>query len=143
MKKVLLNVVGLAVLFLGVPAGAAQVTVSNAWFRSLPAHLPAGGYLTLNNSGPDVQLTGARSPACGMLMLHKSTTSGGMAEMAMVPSVNIPHGGTVAFAPGGYHLMCTSPTAAMVPGGKVSVTLAFSDGSTSTVVFAVKNATGK
>jgi copper(I)-binding protein len=78
-----------------------------------------------------------------MLMLHKSSTSGGMAEMAMVESVDIPHGGTVSFAPGGYHLMCTSPTAAMAPGANVPVTLTFGDGSASTTVFAVKNANGK
>jgi copper(I)-binding protein len=130
-------------MIVSAPANAAQVTVSDAWFRSLPGHLPAGGYFTLHNTGPDVRLTGAQSPACGMLMLHKSSTSGGMAEMAMVESVDIAHSGTVSFAPGGYHLMCTSPTGAMTPGANVPVTLTFGDGSTSTAVFAVKNANGK
>jgi copper(I)-binding protein len=136
-----------AVLFSGIiaasPAIAAQVSVSGAWFRALPSNLPAGGYFALHNGGPDVKLTGARSPACGMLMLHKSTEAAGMSSMAMVESVDAPAGGTVVFSPGGYHLMCTDPTAAMTPGAQVPVTFKFSDGTTTTVTFAVKNANGK
>jgi len=125
------------------PASAAQVNVSGAWFRALPSSLPAGGYFTLHNGGADIRLTGARSPACGMLMLHKSTESGGMSSMAMVESIDVPAGGTVEFSPGGYHLMCTDPTSAMTPGAQASVTFKFSDGTTTTVNFAVKNANGK
>jgi copper(I)-binding protein len=122
---------------------AAQVQVSGAWFRALPSHLPAGGYFTLHNNGVPVKLKGAQSPACGMLMLHRSADVGGMESMMMVETVVIPAGGTIAFAPGGYHLMCTSPAAAMMPGGHVPVTLRFSDGSSVTVSFAVRNANGK
>jgi copper(I)-binding protein len=39
--------------------------------------------------------------------------------------------------------MCTDPTAAMTPGAQVPVTIKFSDGTTTTVTFAVKNANGK
>ena len=85
-------------------------------------------------------LTGAESPACGMLMLHKSENRGGMTSMDMVSSVNVPAGGGVTFAPGGFHLMCTEPKSNLKPGATVPVTLLFQDGSKITTDFAVRNA---
>ena len=112
--------------------------------RALPAGLPAAGYFTLHNtSSHEVALTSAASAACGMLMLHKSSEEGGMGSMQDVSSVAVPAGGTVKFAPGGYHLMCMNPTAALKLGAGVTVALGFSDGSRSEVPFAVKNAQGK
>ncbi|HEX4157388.1 MAG TPA: copper chaperone PCu(A)C [Rhizomicrobium sp.] len=126
------------------PAGAADLTVTDAWFRALPGGLPAGGYFSLNNAGASpVILTGAQSPACGMLMLHQSMESGGMSRMNDVRSLSIPAGGSITFAPGGYHLMCLNPTSAMAPGKTVPVTLRFANGATEEATFAVRNATGK
>jgi copper(I)-binding protein len=127
-----------------VPAWAGQLTVGNAWFRALPGDLPAGGYFTLHNgSAVAASLTGAETPACGMLMLHRSTNTNGMSKMEDVTSVSVPAGGSLSFAPGGYHLMCMGATAAMKPGGYVTVTLDFADGSKLATIFAVKNAAGK
>src|SRR5690348_2252534 len=107
-----------------------HVTVANAWFRSLPANLPAGGYFELRTAGRwPVILTGAASDACGMLMLHKSERKSGMESMSDVNAIDIPTGGTLKFAPGGYHLMCMNPRPVMKPGAAISVTLNFSDGS--------------
>jgi periplasmic copper chaperone A len=131
-------------LLIATPAFAAQVTVTNAWFRALPAKLPSGGYFTLHNGGAaPITLTGAESPACGMLMLHKSSDMNGMSSMSDVASVPVPAGGTLQFAPGGYHLMCMNPAPAMKPGASVSVTLDFADGTKATLLFAVKNAAGR
>jgi copper(I)-binding protein len=130
--------------FAAATASAADLTVTNAWFRALPSGLPAGGYFSLNNSGVSpVILTGAESPACGMLMLHQSMESGGMSRMDDVRSVSVPAGGSISFAPGGYHLMCTKPTTAMTPGKTVTVTLIFGNGARTEANFAVKNAAGK
>jgi hypothetical protein len=123
-------------------AQAAPFDVSDAWFRSLPGKLPAGGYFTAqNNTGHDVAITGASSEACGMLMIHQSSNKGGMSGMDMVESVRVPAGGIVKFAPGGYHLMCEG--AKMKIGAKVPVLLHLSDGGTIAVGFQVKNASGK
>ncbi|HEX4078992.1 MAG TPA: copper chaperone PCu(A)C [Rhizomicrobium sp.] len=125
-------------------AHAADISVTNAWFRALPAGLPAGGYFSLHNGGTTpVELVGAKSLACGTLMLHQSTESGGMSRMNAVRSIKVDVGGTLAFAPGGYHLMCMNPSAAMAPGKQVSVTLLFADGAHVETAFAVKNAAGK
>lgn len=126
------------------PALAADIQVSDAWMRALPAHLPAAGYFTLHNSGKsEIALSSASSPACGMLMLHKSTQSGGMGSMEDVVSVAVPAGGDIKFAPGGYHLMCMEPKDGVKPGGSVEVTLGFADGSRIAAPFAVKDAQGK
>src|ERR1700744_4862307 len=87
-------------------AQAADVQVSDAWFRYLTPQVPAGGYFTLKNDGKTaIELTGASSPACGMLMLHQSMSSGGMSSMEDMKTVPVAAAGSVKFAPGGYHLM--------------------------------------
>ncbi len=129
---------------LGAASAAAQtspVTVQKPWMRYLLPSIPAGGYMTLtNDSAADIILTAASSPACGMLMLHKSEDNSGMAMMMDVPSVVVPAHGSVTFSPGGYHLMCMQP--AMKPGDKVTVTLTFKDGTTLPVTMPVYGATG-
>lgn len=121
-----------------------RLAVRDAWFRALPAGLPAGGYFTLRNNGSQrAVLTGAESAACGMLMLHQSSNKGGTSSMAHVMTVDVPAGGSVAFAPNGYHLMCTEPKPEMKPGGSVPVTLLFQGGEKLTANFAVRNAAGK
>jgi copper(I)-binding protein len=125
-------------------AEAAPFEITNAWFRALPGKLPAGGYFTADNrTGREIAITGARADACGTLMIHQSSTKGGMSSMDMANKVAVPPGGQVSFAPGGYHLMCTDPTPKMKIGTKVPVLLSLSDGSTVAVAFQVRGATGK
>ncbi|MDQ2804088.1 MAG: copper chaperone PCu(A)C [Pseudomonadota bacterium] len=131
-------------ILLGAAAPARGLSVTQAWMRVLIPPLPAAGYFTVANSG-DVAtvLTSASSPACGQLMLHRSVDASGIARMDMVPSVTIPAHGTLAFAPGGYHLMCNNPANSVVPGGQVPVTLQFQDGTTLRVDFAVYGPKGR
>jgi copper(I)-binding protein len=134
-----------ALALLAATAGAAQadgITITDAWIRALPPSVPSGGYFTLRNgTGKPVTLTTAQSPGCGMLMLHKSSGMAGMTSMDDVSEVIVPAGGTVKFAPGGYHLMCTEAT--VKPGQHVPVTLNFRGGAKVTATFAVRNAAGK
>ncbi len=124
------------------PASAGSAHVSNGWFRVLPNHLPAAGYFSLRNTGTSpIVLVGAESAACVKLMLHMSHNMGGMTHMMPVESVEVPPGGTVDFAPGGYHLMCMDPK--LVPGTSVAVTLRFKDGETVQANFQAMNAMGR
>lgn len=126
------------------PAAAAGLSLHDPWMRLVIPSRPAAGYFTLSNdTGKPQVLTGATAPACGSLMLHQSLSENGMERMAMVKSITVPAHGRITFAPGGYHLMCLSPAAAVTPGGSVPVTLHFADGSTLTAAFPVRGATGR
>ena len=76
-------------------------------------------------------------------MLHRSVTQNGTARMEMVMSVVVPPHGAVTFQPGGYHLMCMSPAAAIAPGQSVPVSLHFKDGTSLSASFPVYGAKGK
>ncbi len=131
-----LAVLGLALLVPRPALAEDAVTVDGAWFRYLLPQVPAGGYMTLHNGGDQpAVLTSAASPACGTMMLHRTESSGGTERMVMVKSVAVPAGGKLAFAPGGYHLMCMHPK--MKAGDSVPVTLAFEDGRKVTASFRV------
>ena len=132
---------GLALLAPGAAQAAGPVSVGGGWFRYLLAQIPAGGYMTLRNAGsaPAV-LTGASSPACGSLMLHRTESGGGTERMVSVDKVTVPAHGRLRFAPGGYHLMCMQPR--MHPHEIVPVTLTFADGSRITATFTVFGAKG-
>jgi periplasmic copper chaperone A len=123
-------------------AQPAPLSLSDGWIRLLPGN--SAGYFTLKNNGTaKVQLTGADTPACGMLMLHKSEEKGGMSSMQDVTSVDVPGGGTLKFAPGGYHLMCMDAKPSLKLGASVPVTLTFKGAPPLTARFDVRSATGK
>ena len=129
------------------PAAVAEPTPrrnETPWMRALPRSVPAGGYFILHNDGKAlVTLTGAQSPACGMLMLHLSENNGGMSSMRHVDSIDVAPGGMLEFKQGSYHLMCMQPGPAIKPGASVPVTLTFKDGAKISADFPVRNAAGK
>jgi periplasmic copper chaperone A len=141
----MLSLIVLAAATAGTPPPmSGHIMIAHAWFRFLPAHLPAGGYFDLRNVGQwPITLTSADSAACGMLMLHKSEQKNGVDSMSDVTSIDIPAGSVLRFAPGGYHLMCMDPGPTLKPGSSVSVRLTFSDGSVATMRVPVKTATGQ
>jgi copper(I)-binding protein len=63
--------------------------------------------------------------------------------METLTSVTVPAHGSARFEPGGYHLMCTSPSAKVAPGARIPVTLSFEDKLTLTKSFEVRSATGR
>lgn len=108
------------------PPPPPPVQVENGWIRWLPANLPAAGYATLRNNGDQpMKLVGADSPDYGMVMLHRSMQSNGKDIMRMVETLTIPAHGEVELAPGGYHLMLSSPKHSIKPGDAVRVSLHF------------------
>jgi copper(I)-binding protein len=138
--------VAILALAAAMPAYAQLQTVSVAspWIRFINPTTPAAGYFTVTNAGArPVVITGASSPDCGSLMLHQSRNVNGVEHMEMVPSVTVPAHGSVKFAPGGYHLMCMSPSANITPGRTVPVTLTFADHRTMTKPFIVRGPNGR
>lgn len=117
-----------------------DVHAQNPWFRYLLPNLPAAGYMVLQNTGSGTAiLTGASSPDCGSLMLHQSQEESGMSSMNMVSDITVPAHGSVAFAAGGYHLMCMQPK--LKVGEKIPFALHFKDGSVLLLIAPVYGAT--
>ncbi|MEJ0041513.1 MAG: copper chaperone PCu(A)C [Rhizomicrobium sp.] len=126
-----------------VNAAALNVSVSHAYLRLIPG-VPAAGYFTLSNrTKAAITLTGAHSADCGMLMMHRSSTEGGMARMEDASALAVAAGRSLSFAPGGYHLMCMDPSPRLRVGGTATVTLEFGGGATSDVAFTVVDARGR
>lgn len=124
---------------------AEHIRASQAWIRVLPGDLPAGAYVTLENTGDQpATLHGAHSASYGDAMLHKSSAEGGVSRMAMVDELPVPTHGKAELSPGGYHLMLMKAVAPVKIGDKVKVTLTFGDGSTLDADFVTRpaNATG-
>jgi len=133
-------------LSVGLPAVADEhgLEVSDAYMQTTIPSRPAAGYFTLKNNGDvDRVLVGASSPGCESIMMHKSESVGGMEKMLMVDNVPVPAHQSVAFAPGGFHLMCMSPAESMKPGSSVPVTLTFEGCISLTSDFPVRSAGGK
>ena len=112
-------------------ADADHIRASHAWIRVLPGTLPAGAYVTLDNDGDQpIALSSASSTIYADVMLHHSSTAGGVSRMSMVDSMNVPAHGKAELAPAGYHLMLMQPKQPVKAGDKVILTLKFADGST-------------
>lgn len=67
---------------------------------------PSGaGYFTVTNSGDEDDVLLKVTADYPQVMIHKTTEENGIARMSHVMSVPVPAGGTVAFEPGGLHVM--------------------------------------
>jgi len=84
------------------------------------------GYLTILNHGKTADSLVSVSCGCAAsVSVHEMKMTGSMASMAMVPSVEIPAGGKVTFAPGGLHLMVMGLKAPIKAGDMVEMVLTF------------------
>ncbi|EIN03204.1 hypothetical protein WQE_00040 [Paraburkholderia hospita] len=103
--------------------------VSGCWIRLLPGNLPSGGYFSMMNMGAQpVDLTGVRTDAYGTAMLHQTQSNGSTSNMVMVDKATVPAHGTLAFAPGGYHVMLEQPKTPLKVGISIPFTFVFGDG---------------
>jgi len=102
-----------------------SIEVSDAYAAEPVTTDVAAAYLTIRNRGatPDT-LTGAQTPAAGMVHLHRMTGIGG-AQMRSTDAVEIPVGGQVQLRPGGLHLMLMGLTRRPRVGDTLDITLQF------------------
>jgi hypothetical protein len=117
---------------------AGALEAADPWSRPAVAGFNGVGYLTLANHGrrPEA-LVKVESPMARAVQIHRSAMIGGVMSMAQTPRVEIPAGGRVAFAPGGYHLMFLGLTRSLKPGDRLPATLVFADGRRMALSFAV------
>ena len=90
---------------------------------------PAGVYFTLANNGDKpVVLAAVDVAGAKMAMLHETKQEGGHSTMAMLENVAVEAKGSVAFAPGGKHVMVEGLPEGLKAGGSIEMTLTFASG---------------
>lgn len=104
------------------------LSISDLWTRATPPRAQAaGGFLAIENSGrePD-RLVGVASPVAGRAEIHEMRMQDGTMIMRPVEGgIEIPAGGEVVLAPGGFHIMFMELKDAFTEGSRVPVTLRF------------------
>lgn len=80
--------------------------ISDVWARKTRRTTSAAVYMRIHNATdePDVILEAA-TPRASMTTLHMSSETDGIMRMEMQDAVALPAGETVAFEPGGLHIM--------------------------------------
>ncbi|MEO8811559.1 MAG: copper chaperone PCu(A)C [Caulobacteraceae bacterium] len=118
----------LALLLLAGSSAAAPRSprVADGWTRPAAAGVNGAGYLTIVNAGGSADtLVAAASPSARRVSIHQSRMTEGVMSMRSVPRLAIPAGGTIALAPGGYHLMLEGLVRPLRVGDRVPVALTF------------------
>jgi copper(I)-binding protein len=125
-------------------ASSGSMMVSGCWIRSMPGDVPSGGYFSLMNmSDKPISLEGVSADAFGMSALHQTQSSGSTSKMVPIDKATVAANSTLAFAPGGYHVMFEKAKTPLAVGSTIPVSFKFSDGERIVVQCAVKNAAGK
>ncbi|MES2098084.1 MAG: copper chaperone PCu(A)C [Pseudomonadota bacterium] len=127
MKSVLLLVP--AILVLSACQPAQETSVTGAWVRlsAVPAN-PSAAYFTIAAGPRDTTLTGVSTPAAARSEMHESMKMGGMMSMAPVKLVAVRAGSSVAFAPGGKHVMLFGMKPDVKAGSTITLKLTFASG---------------
>ncbi|ESY70532.1 MULTISPECIES: copper chaperone PCu(A)C [Mesorhizobium] len=122
-----------------------DLEIGHPWSRATPAGAKvAGGYFTITNKGsaPD-RLLSISSDVSEKAELHEMGVKDGIMTMRPVAGgLEIPAGGKVALAPGGYHLMFIGLKRQPKQGEKFSATLTFEKAGVVSVEFAVEGMGG-
>ncbi|MHC8404442.1 copper chaperone PCu(A)C [Pseudomonas sp. TMB3-21] len=86
---------------------AGELQVAQPWSQELPPNAPTvAAYFVIHNSGTTAdRLLSVDSPIAGLAQLHEHVKQDDLMKMQQVPSVDIPPGGNVTFAPMAYHVM--------------------------------------
>jgi copper(I)-binding protein len=118
-----------------------DLEIGHPWSRATPAGAKvAGGYFTITNTGGSSdRLLSISSDISDKAELHEMVVKDGVMTMRPVAGgLEIPAGGKVALAPGGYHLMFVGLKQQPKQGEKFSATLTFEKAGAVTVDFAVE-----
>lgn len=103
-----------------------DIYATHAWVR-LPAveGRPAAAYFTLHGHSKDSALINVTSPVAIKTEMHETMAKGNMTSMAPIERVPLPADSTVAFAPGGRHVMLFDVNPVIKPGSTVPLRLTF------------------
>lgn len=107
---------------------AGALVISGYWTRATPPGAPtAAGYLSIHNRGASAdRIVAVETPAATTAEIHEMAVVNNRMTMRKVEDgLEIPGGGGVDFAPGGFHLMFIGLTGPLAQGGTMPVTLTF------------------
>jgi copper(I)-binding protein len=86
----------------------------------------AAMYFTVQNGGDqDDQLLAITTTVAGAAEIHRTFQDGGMVRMEPVASLDVPAGGLLRLAPGGYHVMLLDLQEHLWAGDRFDATLHF------------------
>ncbi len=124
-------------------SSTSAVTMTDPWVKAVDSGMTAAFGTLANSSGGEVVLVSASTPASPEVQLHEMAMKDG--EMVMqekAGGIPVPAGGQAVLEPGGDHIMLMDVAAPIRPGDVVTLTLTFSDGSTTQVEAVAKEFTG-
>jgi copper(I)-binding protein len=114
-----------------VSAPTSAFTVKDPWVKAAKAGTMTAAFGTLvNNTGADVTVVSASSPASPMELHEMAMKDGAMVMRPKEGGFVITAHGTHELSPGGDHLMLMKPVAEIAAGDEVTFTLALADGGT-------------
>jgi copper(I)-binding protein len=124
---------------------ADSVVLSDTWARATFALAKTGAaYMKVQNtSNTDVHLVSASvgEDVASAAELHETQMNDGMMKMQeLADGVLISQGESISFVPGGKHIMLMGLTGPLEAEKQVAITLVFSDDSTLTHTFPIKDA---
>ncbi|VVP32394.1 copper chaperone PCu(A)C [Pseudomonas fluorescens] len=121
---------------------AGELEIAHPWSQELPPNAPTvAAYFVIHNNGKTAdRLLSVDSPIAPEAQLHEHVMQGDLMKMQQVPSVDIPAGGNVTFAPMAYHVMLLNPTerSLLSDGKRFPLTMHFEKAGDVTVEVAVQ-----
>ena len=107
----------------------APTYVDQAWIRLSPnKDTPSAGYFVVHGGDAATKLRGVITDYALKVEMHESMSEGGRMSMKPLDSVDIPAKSTVAFAPGGRHLMLWGVNDTAIGRGKMTLTFLRANG---------------
>lgn len=157
--RALLGIIALSALLLGACGGDAaepgpsdrgtavaeigQLAIYGPYVPAPPADIAALYFVVVNGGDAADRLIGIGTAAAGGAMLHQTVVDGDASRMSPVEGgLEIPPGGEVVLAPGGYHVMLTSLIEPLTEGDIVHATLVFEHAGTVAIEAPVMDVTG-
>lgn len=101
--------------------------IKDYWLRAAPPNsmMQAAYGKLINNTNQEIKLIGAYSPAFKMTEIHKTIITDGVARMKHQPELIIEDKQTLAFEPGGLHIMLMHPIIKFKAGDKIKINLIY------------------
>ena len=111
-------------------SATSNITISDAWARAVPADssttVTNAVYFVIDNNGDAAdQLIGVATDVAAVAEMHQTTMDDGVMQMRQTQEVEIPADKTVAFEPGGLHVMLIGLTRSLKAGETFQLMLTF------------------